>query len=112
MVKLLLLSLLYFHIALIANVLHLLSLSSKVKGYRYIEEENSDESDTDLSDADDDEKEEDERMLVEEDNNTDGDSQGSPGPERSGVRDRRRRQDNAAYEQAGEREDYVQHTKD
>lgn len=51
-------------------------------------------------------------MLVEEDNNTDSDSQGSPGPERSGVRDRRRRQDNAAYEQAGEREDYVQHTRD
>lgn len=51
-------------------------------------------------------------MLVEEDKNTDGDSQGSPGPERSGVRDCRRRHDNAAYEQAGEREDYVQHMRD
>uniref|UniRef100_A0A8C2JY72 Protein unc-93 homolog B1-like n=1 Tax=Cyprinus carpio TaxID=7962 RepID=A0A8C2JY72_CYPCA len=54
----------------------------KVKGYRYLEEENSDESDTDLSDVDDDEKDEDERGLVEEDRNTDDDSQGSPGPER------------------------------
>uniref|UniRef100_A0A673N5N4 Protein unc-93 homolog B1-like n=1 Tax=Sinocyclocheilus rhinocerous TaxID=307959 RepID=A0A673N5N4_9TELE len=84
----------------------------KVKGYRYLEEENSDESDTDLSDADADEKDEDERRLVEEDRNTDNDSQGSPGPERGGVRDRRKKQDNAAYEQAGEREDYVQHTRD
>ncbi|KTG41303.1 hypothetical protein cypCar_00006459 [Cyprinus carpio] len=84
----------------------------KVKGYRYLEEENSDESDTDLSDVDDDEKDEDERGLVEEDRNTDDDSQGSPGPERSRVRDRRRKHDNAAYEQAGEREDYVQHMRD
>ncbi|KAI2668297.1 hypothetical protein H4Q32_004988 [Labeo rohita] len=84
----------------------------KVKGYRYLEEENSDESDTDLSDADDDEKDEDERSLVEEDRNTDDDSQGSLGPERSRVRDRRKKHDNAAYEQAGDREDYVQHIRD
>ncbi|XP_016088663.1 protein unc-93 homolog B1 isoform X1 [Sinocyclocheilus grahami] len=84
----------------------------KVKGYRYLEEENSDESDTDLSDADADGKDEDERRLVEEDRNTDNDSQGSPGPERGGVRDRRKKHDNTAYEQAGEREDYVQHTRD
>lgn len=88
------------------------SCFTKVKGYRYLEEENSDESDTDLSNADDDEKEEEERNLVEEDRNTDADSQGSPGPERTGVRDRRRRNDNAAYEQAGEREDYVQHMRE
>lgn len=50
--------------------------------------------------------------MVEEDRNADDDSQDSPGPERSGVRDRRKKQDNAAYEQAGEREDYVQHTRD
>uniref|UniRef100_A0A8C2JZZ1 Protein unc-93 homolog B1-like n=1 Tax=Cyprinus carpio TaxID=7962 RepID=A0A8C2JZZ1_CYPCA len=37
----------------------------KVKGYRYLEEENSDESDTDLSDVDDDEKDEDERGQTE-----------------------------------------------
>uniref|UniRef100_A0A8C1QSK0 Unc-93 homolog B1, TLR signaling regulator n=1 Tax=Cyprinus carpio TaxID=7962 RepID=A0A8C1QSK0_CYPCA len=88
----------------------------KVKGYRYLEEENSDESDTDLSDAeadaDADEKDEDERRLVEEDRNTDDDSQGSPGPERSGVRDRRKKHDDKANEQAAEREDYVQHTMD
>ncbi|XP_059410417.1 protein unc-93 homolog B1 [Carassius carassius] len=86
----------------------------KVKGYRYLEEENSDESDTDLSDADADadEKDEDERRLVEEDRNTDKDSQGSPGPERSRVRDRRKKHDNSAYEQAAEREDYVQHIRD
>uniref|UniRef100_A0A671KH34 Protein unc-93 homolog B1-like n=1 Tax=Sinocyclocheilus anshuiensis TaxID=1608454 RepID=A0A671KH34_9TELE len=86
----------------------------KVKGYRYLEEENSDESDTDLSDADADAdgKDEDERRFVEEDRNTDNDSQGSPGLERGGVRDRRKKHDNAAYEQAGEREDYVQHTRD
>ncbi|TRY89946.1 hypothetical protein DNTS_001669 [Danionella cerebrum] len=77
----------------------------KVKGYRYLEEENSDESDTDLSDAEVDEKEEedDERRLVEEDKNADGDPQGSP--QRNRVRDRRKRHDN---EQVGDGEDYVQ----
>ncbi|XP_026116522.1 protein unc-93 homolog B1-like isoform X2 [Carassius auratus] len=82
----------------------------KVKGYRYLEEENSDESDTDLSDAD--EKDEDERRLVEEDRNTDEDSQGSQGPERRKVRDRRKKHDNSAYEHAAEREEYVQHMRD
>ncbi|XP_055060848.1 protein unc-93 homolog B1 [Misgurnus anguillicaudatus] len=85
----------------------------KVKGYRYLEEENSDKSDTDLSDDDEDENmEEEDRPLVGEDQNSDADSQGLPGPERIGVRDRRKRHDNAAYEHAGEREDYVQHTRE
>lgn len=79
------------------------SCFTKVKGYRYLEEENSDESDTDLSDADDDERQEEERHLVEEDRNTDADSQGSPGPDRTGIRDRRRKNDNAVYEEVGER---------
>lgn len=60
-----------------------------------------------MSDADDDEREEEERHLIEEDGNTDADSQVSPGPERAGVRDRRRRN-----EEAGERDDYVQHMRE
>ncbi|KAA0722111.1 Protein unc-93 -like protein B1 [Triplophysa tibetana] len=84
----------------------------KVKGYRYLEEENSDESDTDLSDADDDEREEEERHLVEEDRNTDADSQGSPGQDRTGIRDRRRRNEQVVYEQDGEREDNLQHMRE
>ncbi|KAF5900689.1 protein unc-93 B1-like, partial [Clarias magur] len=75
----------------------------KVKGYRYLEEENSDESDSEKSDAE--EGIEDARQIEEE---RDGDviSQGShsPGPERKAIRGRRRKPDDAAYEQAGERE--------
>ncbi|KAL7889688.1 hypothetical protein AOLI_G00019460 [Acnodon oligacanthus] len=79
----------------------------KVKGYRYLEEENSDESDTDKSDV---EGEEDEDRQSEEEQERDAGSQGSdsPGRDRGAARGRRRRRDNAAYEQAGEQEDYVQ----
>ncbi|XP_053357769.1 protein unc-93 homolog B1 [Clarias gariepinus] len=76
----------------------------KVKGYRYLEEENSDESDSEKSDAE--EEIEDVRQFEEE---RDGDviSQGShsPGPERKAIHGRRQKRDDAAYEQAGEREE-------
>uniref|UniRef100_A0A8B9LGW9 Unc-93 homolog B1, TLR signaling regulator n=1 Tax=Astyanax mexicanus TaxID=7994 RepID=A0A8B9LGW9_ASTMX len=81
----------------------------KVKGYRYLEEENSDESDSEKSDV---EGEEDEEGQSEEEREEDAGSQGSDSPwrERGGVRGRRQRRDDAAYEQAGEQEDYVQAT--
>lgn len=76
----------------------------QVKGYRYLEEENSDESDSEKSDAE--EEIEDVRQIEEE---RDGDviSQGShsPGPERKAIHGRRQKRDDAAYEQAGEREE-------
>lgn len=78
----------------------------QVKGYRYLEEDNSDESDSEKSDI---EAIDEDRQSEEE---TDGDvgSQGShsPGPERNRVRSRRMRRDDSAYEQAGEREEYAQ----
>ncbi|KAL1023634.1 hypothetical protein UPYG_G00043790 [Umbra pygmaea] len=69
----------------------------KVKGYRYLEEENSDESDTEHSDENDDEDEEQHVDLI----NEDGDA-GSLGSnsQRGGARGRRRRRDND-NEQAG-----------
>ncbi|KAG7462062.1 hypothetical protein MATL_G00198660 [Megalops atlanticus] len=74
----------------------------KVKGYRYLEEDDSDESDS--------EKSEGENPGSEDEGGRDRDSQGS-GTEaaegRGGVRGRRRRRDDA-YEQAGGVEEYVQ----
>ncbi|MCJ8730323.1 hypothetical protein PDJAM_G00183060 [Pangasius djambal] len=79
----------------------------KVKGYRYLEEENSDESDSEKSEI---EEEIEEAKQNEEEKNGDVGSQGShsPGPERNRTRGRRRKRDDAAYEQAGEREEYAQ----
>ncbi|KAB5581474.1 hypothetical protein PHYPO_G00176170 [Pangasianodon hypophthalmus] len=79
----------------------------KVKGYRYLEEENSDESDSEKSEI---EEEIEEAKQNEEEKNGDVGSQGShsPGPERNRIRGRRRKRDDAAYEQAGEREEYAQ----
>ncbi|KAG7333821.1 hypothetical protein KOW79_002228 [Hemibagrus wyckioides] len=78
----------------------------KVKGYRYLEEDNSDESDSEKSDI----EAIDEDRQSEEETNGDVGSQGShsPGPERNRVRSRRMRREDAAYEQAGEREEYGQ----
>ncbi|XP_027001828.2 protein unc-93 homolog B1 [Tachysurus fulvidraco] len=75
----------------------------KVKGYRYLEEDNSDESESDKSDI----EAIDEDRQIEEEKDKDVGSQGSqsPGPERNRVRGRRWRHDDAAYEQAGEREE-------
>ncbi|KAJ8000588.1 hypothetical protein DPEC_G00181940 [Dallia pectoralis] len=70
----------------------------KVKGYRYLEEENSDESDMEGSDRNDDEDHQFEEEVIEEVG--EAGSQGSDSP-RGGARDRRRgRHDD--YEQAGE----------
>ncbi|KAF7710203.1 protein unc-93 homolog B1 [Silurus meridionalis] len=79
----------------------------KVKGYRYLEEENSDESDLEKSDI---EGEMDDEKEIEEEGDEDVGSLGShsPGPERNRACGRRRRRDDAAYEQAGEREEYAQ----
>lgn len=78
-----------------------------MKGYRYLEEENSDESDSEKSDI---EEEFEEAKQNEEEKGEDVGSDGShsPGPERNRVRGRRPRRDDAAYEQAGEREEYAQ----
>ncbi|XP_066535491.1 protein unc-93 homolog B1 [Hoplias malabaricus] len=78
----------------------------KVKGYRYLEEENSDESETDLSDLED---EEEEGRQIEEKYKGGADSFGSdsPGQDRGGARGRRRRQENAAFEHDGEEGNYV-----
>lgn len=65
----------------------------KVKGYRYLEEDNSDESDSESSeDEDDDEVQEDKERVVEEDGEDGGsDDEGdSPGARRKGVKGRRR----------------------
>ncbi|KAI5617473.1 protein unc-93-like B1, partial [Silurus asotus] len=79
----------------------------KVKGYRYLEEENSDESDLEKSDI---EGEMEDEREIEEEGDEDVGSLGShsPGPERNRAHGRRRRRDDAAYEQAGEREEYAQ----
>ncbi|XP_076830476.1 protein unc-93 homolog B1 [Brachyhypopomus gauderio] len=79
----------------------------KVKGYRYLEEENSDECESDKSDVEDEDEEggqsEEERVQLDS-NSQDSDSSGS---ERGGARGRRRRRrDDTAYEQAGHREAY------
>uniref|UniRef100_A0A6Q2WYA4 Unc-93 homolog B1, TLR signaling regulator n=1 Tax=Esox lucius TaxID=8010 RepID=A0A6Q2WYA4_ESOLU len=70
----------------------------KVKGYRYLEEENSDESDMEDSDRNDDEDQETLEELTEE--ARDEESQASDSP-RGGARGRRRRCHDD-YEQAGE----------
>uniref|UniRef100_A0A4W4E6R1 Unc-93 homolog B1, TLR signaling regulator n=1 Tax=Electrophorus electricus TaxID=8005 RepID=A0A4W4E6R1_ELEEL len=77
----------------------------KVKGYRYLEEENSDECESDKSDVED---EDEEGRQAEEERVEDASSQDSDslGPERGRARGRRRRQDDTAYEQAGDREVY------
>ncbi|XP_062851402.1 protein unc-93 homolog B1 [Trichomycterus rosablanca] len=83
----------------------------KVKGYRYIEEENSDESDSDMSDVLMEEEEEEDARQSEDEIVGHAGSEGSdsPGPmqDRDRVHGRRRRREDAAYEQAGEREEYA-----
>ncbi|XP_066574782.1 protein unc-93 homolog B1 isoform X2 [Amia ocellicauda] len=71
----------------------------KVKGYRYLEEENSDESESEKSDA--------EELPDGEDRDNDSHTSYSLEGEERGGRGRRRRRD-YAYEQAGEGEEYVQ----
>lgn len=83
-----------------------------MKGYRYLEEDNSDESDSEKSSVEE-EEEEDEEQQEEggaerrEDWGIDTGSQGSDSPRarRGGAIGRRRRQDDA-YGQVGEREEY------
>lgn len=82
----------------------------KVKGYRYLEEENSDESDGDRSDIIEEEEDEDEEEArgSEEEREESADSEGSHSPGSARNRGWRRRRSDAAYEQTGEREDYPQ----
>ena len=78
------------------NSLHPIVLSlPQVKGYRYLEEDNSDESDSEKSDEEEEEEHEgEEEGENREDVGGDAGSQGSDSPRarRGGARDRRRRQ--------------------
>ncbi|XP_074484863.1 protein unc-93 homolog B1 [Sebastes fasciatus] len=74
----------------------------KVKGYRYLEEDNSDESDSERSEEDDEEEKEDEEHVVEEMGAEDGEEGGqdagvqgadSPGARRRGAEGHRRRRE-------------------
>lgn len=77
----------------------------KVKGYRYLEEDNSDESDSEKSDI----EAVDEDRVSEEEKDSEVGSNGSqsPGPGRNRFNGRRKRCDDAAYEQAGEGGEYA-----
>ncbi|XP_030643970.1 protein unc-93 homolog B1 [Chanos chanos] len=79
----------------------------KVKGYRYLEEENSDESGSEPSDEDD--EQEDEEEVLSDHDGGDAGSQGSQSPLAGGgrARNRRKQRQDAAYEQTGDMEDYV-----
>ncbi|XP_017318598.1 protein unc-93 homolog B1 [Ictalurus punctatus] len=79
----------------------------KVKGYRYLEEENSDESDSEKSDVVE-EIEEDRQSEGENDGDVGSHGSHSPGPERNRIHGRQRKRYDAAYEQAGERDEYAQ----
>jgi len=77
------------------NSLHPVVLSlPQVKGYRYLEEDNSDESDSEKSDEEE-EHESEEGGEIREDVGGDPGSQGSDSPRarRGGARDRRRQKD-------------------
>ena len=88
------------HLRLHVNSLHSVVLSlPQVKGYRYLEEDNSDESESDSEKSDEEEEDEEhegeEGGEIREDVGGDAGSQGSDSPRArmGGARDRRRQKD-------------------
>lgn len=88
-------------------------LCLQVKGYRYLEEDNSDESDSEKSEEDDEEDKEDEEHVAEEMGAEGGEEGGqdavvqgadSPGARRRGAEGHRRRWEDAHVKE-GEREE-------
>lgn len=100
------------HLTSVTNITY--HLHPKVKGYRYLEEDNSDESDSEKSEEEDEEeKKEDEERVVEEMGGEDREEGGlgagvqgvdSPGARRRGAEGHRRRQEDAHVNE-GEREE-------
>lgn len=81
----------------------------QVKGYRYLEEDNSDESDSERSEEDEEKEEEDERVVEEmeaEDGEEGGHDRGAHGADSPGARRRgaegQRRKHEAAHMKDGE----------
>ena len=86
----------------------------QVKGYRYLEEENSDESDMEQSgdeeqqhDDDEEDRDTEEEEVREAGAGADGDAASLGSQHPPGPRGRHRRRDDT-YEQAGAREEYAQ----